>query len=323
MRSGLNLTTAMTRRGLIVGAVGVGAAVSIRWRAEAVRPSPLSEERDFPDRSFLISPAELRDLIANETPNLLDASVLRNHRERHIPGARHVWWQDIMERNDEFFGTVLKPDDDQSQGRRQSLLQRWHLASDVPTIVYDDSNGERASRVVWFLRFLGIEARLLDGGYRSWLAAGGDYGSSGPNSPDGAIATASPRQGFYLNVVQTANRIGQPGVRIVDLREVDEAREGESRGFSIPGAARFPRSLFLEGGGRLREPASLLALIEQEAVDLGDHLILIAPTGLEACLAWIGFRAMGAPLVTICDGGWQEWVTKPGVPLESVANIRP
>ncbi len=323
MRSDRPLTTAMTRRGLLVGAVGIGTAISIRWRAEAVRPTPIDTDRPFPDRSLLVSPTELSDLRSAGPINLLDASVLRNYRERHIPGARHVWWQDIMERNDEYFGTVLKPDDDQSQGRRQKVLQRWYLAANAPTVVYDDGTGERACRVVWFLRFLGIDARLLDGGYRAWLGAGGDHDSGGPQSAGGDIAIANPRQDYYLTVTQTGSRIGQPATRVVDLREVEEAREGPARGFSIPGAARFPRSLVLEPGGRLRDPRSLAALLEQEAIRLDDHLILIAPTGLEACLAWVAFRAMGAPVVSICDGGWQEWVTKPGVPLESVANIRP
>lgn len=81
----------------------------------------------------------------------------------------------------------------------------------------------------------------------------------------------------------------------------------------------MPRSLFQAPGGGIRDPESLAALLANAAINPGDQLILMGPTGMDARLPWVALRAMGAPTVAIADGGWQEWVTIPGVPLESLA----
>lgn len=312
----------VTRRGVVVAAVATGAAILLRSRPRDARPAALAADRTFPDSSCLTRSETLREVLANEqgAVNLLDASALANFRSRHIPGARHAWWQDTMELNSLFYGTVLKPDDDQTQGRRQRLLERWNIVGTLPTVVYDDSSGVSAARIAWFLRFLGVNATVLDGGLGAWLAAGGPTNGDQPEIRSGEIAPASPLQDYYLVVSQVADRLGDPNVQVVDLREIEERDSGRFQGFSIPSAALHPRSLLREEGVGIRSPQSMGASLANANVDLGRQLILMAPTGMEARPPWLALKAMGASRVVICDGGWQEWITKPGVPLQSLAD---
>lgn len=319
-RSLWNLNS-VTRRGVVVAAAATAAAILIRSKPASVSPRPLDANRSFPDPSFLIRPELLQDWIRAGTQhiNLLDASSLASFRNRHIPGAQGVWWQDTMELNASFYGMVLKPDNDETQGRRQQLLSHWGVQPDLPTIVYDDTDGQSACRLAWFLRFLGISAMVLDGGMAGWLAIGGTTTADATKLPAIPIASATPQPDYYFLAEQIASRVADGTWRVVDLREPDERTTGPWALFTIPGAAVMPRSLFMAPEGGIRDPESLAALLANAAINPDDPLILMGPTGMDARLPWIALRAMGASMVAIGDGGWQEWVTIPGVPLESLA----
>ncbi len=167
---------------------------------------------------------------------------------------------------------------------------------------------------------MGVAATVLDGGMSAWLAIDGPTTSDVFETLTGYVPTVAPQPDYYLVVEQVASRLSLPDTRVVDLREVNERRSGAFQGFTIPDAAVMPRSLFGSPEGWIRDPQSLAALLAQAAIDPQSHLILMAPTGMDARLPAIALAAMGATRVSICDGGWQEWVTIPGVPLESLAN---
>jgi thiosulfate/3-mercaptopyruvate sulfurtransferase len=187
-------------------------------------------------------------------------------------------------------------------------------------VVFDEYGGDHAARIAWFLHFLGISATVLDGGLGAWRAIGGTEDSGSWTPPSVPTLAVQPQEGFYLVAAQVASRLEAGAGRILDLREYQETTRGPLRGFTIPGAAVLPRSLFLEQG-RLRNPDSLDALIGGAVFAVNEPLILMAPNGMEARLPWIALRAMGATNVQIADGGWSEWLNEPGVPLQSLANV--
>ena len=102
----------ITRRGLLVGAGLVAAPFVIRSRPASVAPIALPADRTYPRGDLLISPKDLyQRIIVDRLPTrILDATDLATYRDRHIPGALHVWWQDTMELNATYYGMVLKPD---------------------------------------------------------------------------------------------------------------------------------------------------------------------------------------------------------------------
>ena len=72
----------------------------------------------------------------------------------------------------------------------------------------------------------------------------------------------------------------------------------------------------------LRPATELRQLFAQAGIDLSAQLMLIAPTGVEASLAWLALSLMGAATVTTSDGGWQEWAYQSGLPICTMANRR-
>ncbi len=54
----------------------------------------------------------------------------------------------------------------------QAAMRAAGVGRDRPVVVYDDGDGLPAARGWWMLRYHGHrDVRVLDGGYRAWLAA--------------------------------------------------------------------------------------------------------------------------------------------------------
>ena len=61
--------------------------------------------------------------------------------------------------------------------------------------------------------------------------------------------------------------------------------------------------------------AKRLNYFSDAGIDLTANLMLIGPIGLDAAVPWLAFSLLGADPVIIADGGWQEWVDQPELPL--------
>ena len=124
----------------------------------------LAQGSDFPlvvDLDWLKAEASAPDL------RLFDVSPLHVWRSGHIDTAAHAWWRDTVDPNYPVFGAVLTQGDEEAH--RQQVLDSLGLHVGDRVVVYDNENGFRAARLVWFLRFLGFEqAALLDGGFADW-----------------------------------------------------------------------------------------------------------------------------------------------------------
>lgn len=308
-RAGTTLST-VSRRGVLVGAAAIGAAVALRTRPASIAPRPVPVDRSYPNPEPLTSAVELESV----RPQLLDASPIAAYRDSHIPGARHVWWQDTMELNSPYYGTVLKPDDgERDQTRRQQLLSRWQLRDGEPIVVYDRGDGSNAARVAWFLRFLNIQASVLDGGYAGWLALETPELEDSIGNPEKAIAEARPQEGFYLSVRETAGLLGVPGGRVVDVRTEEERTSGAMAGRTAPGIAWLPRNELVGASGLILPASELNQLLTLADLDMAASLIVTGDTGLDTALPWLALTLMDAR-VTICDGGWQQWADLPELP---------
>jgi thiosulfate/3-mercaptopyruvate sulfurtransferase len=309
----------VTRRGLLVGAGLIAAPFFVRSRPASVEPVSVPPDRSYPRDDLLISPQALFQQITvdRQAIRLLDATTLATYRQQHIPGAVHVWWQDTMELNSPFYGKVLKPDDgDADQGRRVRLLERLGIDPDMPVVVYGDATNMPPARVCWFLRFLGISASVLDGGRAGWLGIDGPLTEHAVHPTEPSLQTIVPRQGFYLSVREVAERMTAPRTQLIDVREPGEREQGPFRDQAIPGAVTFPRSALTTGDGLILPPAELNQIVRMAGIDLSSDLMLIGPTGLDSSIPWLALSLLGADPVTIADGGWQEWISLPGLPLE-------
>lgn len=75
-----------------------------------------------------------------------------------------------------------------------AAMRRAGVRGDQPVVVYDAADSTAAARAWWLLRYFGHPSvRVLDGGFRAWMAAGLPVAVSGPAAP--ADASAHVRRG--------------------------------------------------------------------------------------------------------------------------------
>jgi thiosulfate/3-mercaptopyruvate sulfurtransferase len=308
----------ITRRGLLVGAGLAAAPFIVRSRPATIHPVPVPDDRIYPRTDLLVHPRALyQAIVVDRRPvKLLDTASLATFRDGHIPGAAHVWWQDTMELNSPYYGSVLKPDDDKgNQGRRVRFLERLGLNNGDMVVVYGERELESAARVCWFLRFLGYQASVLDGGLAGWLGIDAELSSADQDVAESANPPVNPTRDYYLFAGEAIPLLGGSDSQLIDLRDPVETESGPSAGLAIPGAIPFSRSALLSADGLLLDPNNLRQLTVDAGIDLARRLFLIAPTGLDTATAWLALSLLGAEIVTIIDGGWRQWLDAPGAPV--------
>jgi thiosulfate/3-mercaptopyruvate sulfurtransferase len=270
---------------------------------------------------YLVTPEWLAERLGRQEPSIqvIDASDVRQYRSAHIPGAIHSWWLETVERDYPHFGTVLnqKSVDGQfdDQGKRRAWLARHGIREDVQVVVYDRNGGDRAARIVWFLRFLGLErASALDSGFDGWqsrsLATTDVVTTAQMRDYPGSIA---PMDGFYLATSQLAGVLETGGISLVDVRtdaERLDTVDGRYTVGSIPGSIRLPRD---QPWLSITDPESAFdpvrAIAELDALGLGgeQRIVLYGRFGTDANRVWLVMKACGLSSVEIYDRGWVEW----------------
>ena len=96
----------------------------------------------------------------------------------HLPGARFLDLESVLTgpTTDPTLGRHPVPDLDQLGVGLGAL----GIDPARPVVVYDEPGSFAAGRAWWVLRWAGLDAVVLDGGIRAWVAAGNllDYGAS-------------------------------------------------------------------------------------------------------------------------------------------------
>lgn len=193
---------------------------------------------------------------------------------------------------------------------------RWGLRRGDAVVVYDDNDSVAAARAWWVLRRFGVNVRVLDGGFRAWVAAGGRLEPS-----DRAVA----RGERIITVAETAQdasiddaaRAPSRGV-LVDVRAPQHYR-GQASGADpavghIPGAINIPTVTHIDPSGRLRSPAEIAATLSSWGITSGTDVVLYCSSGNASAHSALAFEQAGVR-ARVFTGGWSEWSRSAGRPV--------
>lgn len=194
-------------------------------------------------------------------------------------------------------------------------LGQLGIDPDRPIVVYDEPGSYAAGRAWWVLRWAGLDARVLDGGVRAWLAAGRALETDEPEVVPVAPLTLPTGHLPTLHAAEVADFDGL----LVDVRAPERFRGDveplDPRAGHIPGAVNRPVINFWDADGllppaeqvqamfpelddgpvaglRQAEPASPVAVYCGSGVSATQVILALASLGIDAALyppSWSGW----------------------------------
>jgi thiosulfate/3-mercaptopyruvate sulfurtransferase len=234
--------------------------------------------------------------------------------QAHVPGATFVDWEhDFVAAEDPVPVQVAAAEE---FARRAGELG----VRDADLVVtYDDYYGIFAARVAWAFRLYGAEARVLDGGWATWVEEGRPVGSGEPRSTE-ARFTARPRPRLR-RTLEEVERARQDGAALVDARprHLFLGHAGTANTGHIPGARCLPYQELVDGAtGLWAAPEAVARLARDAGIDPDrppSELIATCGSGVSATVALMALERIGIHCDGVYDGSFNEWSSEAGRPV--------
>ena len=280
---------------------------------------------------LLVSPAALAgELAAGPGPVLLDARWrlggppgIDSYHQGHLPGAVFVDLDRDLSAPPGPAGRHPLPD----PADFQAAMRAAGVSQDRPVVVYDDRDATAAARGWWLLRYHGHQhARVLDGGYQAWLAAGLPVTTADPAVKPGDF-TARPGHMPVLDAA-AAGSMARTGL-LLDARAGERYR-GEQEHVDpvaghIPGSVSAPTADNVNPDGTFRSAAELAArfAVLAKPPDPGGTARPPRPpgdwgaycgSGVTAAHEVLALALAGIP-AALYVGSWSNWIADPARPI--------
>ena len=275
--------------------------------APTITVTPIPADQ-YPRPELLADTGWLAERLADRNVRVVDLSPLADYERGHIPGAVHVWWQDLVEINNLTYGMLADP------ARRKRVLEQAGIEYQMSVVAYDNAGGRYAARFLWVLEYTNYASgRLLNGGYAQWRAEGRATTRDVPNWGESRLPDNVPtNEGALYNGEDLLGRLGQQGFAVIDTRTLSEGQAtwgGQLRFGRIPGARSIPwdRNLAQKGTAIVREPPDLLRVYESQELNRDQEIIVYGLTGVDSAHTFWMLRVLGFDKAKLYDGAWAEW----------------
>jgi thiosulfate/3-mercaptopyruvate sulfurtransferase len=248
-------------------------------------------------------------------PKMGDSS----YRAGHIPGAREL---DVMSivgpggPGDKLSTVLLSPDS------LRHVFENLGLKDDTHVVLYAASQSVTAvARTFLTLEYLGYRDRIhvLDGGYGSWLKAGGAVETK--TQPHARTTLhLTPQNGVVVSGSWVHDHMNDPNISLVDARAPvffngttlghKAARTGH-----IPGAHNvFFATLVDSTTYMYTTPEQARATFAAAGVALNKPVVVYCHVGFTASADYLQLRRLGVP-VSLYEGSFEDWSGNESYPV--------
>jgi thiosulfate/3-mercaptopyruvate sulfurtransferase len=196
-------------------------------------------------------------------------------------------------------------------------MRRAGVSADRAVVVYDDADGTVAARAWWLLRYFGNrDCQVLDGGFRAWMAAGGQVATGDSAAPGGGDFTARPGHMPVLDADAAAS-LARRGY-LLDARARERYR-GEQEPIDpvaghIPGAVSAPTTANVSADGRFLPAAGLRARFATLGAVSAGMVGVYCGSGVTAAHEVLALELAGIR-ASLYVGSWSNWVADPARPV--------
>lgn len=234
----------------------------------------------------------------------------------HIPGADFLDLQgEFSDASSQHF--FMMPD----VAQLEAAFGRHGLDGSKSVVLYSIGTMMWATRFWWMLRSLGVEARVLDGGFDKWKEEGRPVETGAPRSYPTTTFRATPRAGCFVDKNVVKARIGDPATVIVNAlglqfhRGLEPSRYG--RPGRVPGSVNVPAATLVNPDKTLKTLADAEARFTAAGVTRGKNVILYCGGGISATIDLLLLTQLGYDKLTLYDASMGEWARDPALPIET------
>lgn len=259
---------------------------------------------------LIVEPADLAAGKVRRDSIVLDVRPRRSYEVGHVPGA--VWvdlpaWNKAVQAGEAGEKWVER-------------IGKLGIDGKRPVIVYDDNRSLDASRAWWILKHRGVrDVRLLNGGWKGWLAAGGKSSREEP-----AVTVATPELKHEPGRLATGEQLleelkkGKAG-QILDSRSKAEhcgEKKTAKRSGTIPEARHLEWSDTIDPRtGKFRTAPELARLFRDAGIDLDRPATTFCQSGGRASVLAFVVELMGGKPARNYYRSWSEWGNRTDTPI--------
>ncbi|WP_448041820.1 sulfurtransferase [Bradyrhizobium liaoningense] len=234
----------------------------------------------------------------------------------HIPGA------DFLDLQGEFSDAsaqhfFMMPD----VAQLEAAFGRHGLDAGKTIVLYSIGTMMWATRFWWMLRSLGVDARVLDGGFDKWKEEGRPVEAGPPKGYPATTFRATPRAGCFVDKTTVLARIGDPATVIVNALGPQFHRGLEPSRYGRPG--RVPGSVNVSAATLVNADKTLTSLADAEAkfvaqgVTRDKAVICYCGGGISATIDLFLLTQLGCDKLMLYDASMGEWARDPALPIET------
>jgi len=220
---------------------------------------------------------------------LIDVRREEDYNQGHIPNAVNLPLASLLSGN--------------SPESAVKLFEELGIADDTKVVVYDDTFGALASRVVWTLQYIGHKnVALLEVTYSQWKDLGFKTSTEKPD-----IKPAKHSLHLKPSIMATAeyleNAKEKKNVVLIDNRERLNFLEQH-----IPGSINIPYRTLATDGKILRTKESMKNLLKNRGIPEDAEIITYCGSvGTLSGLAYYALKSIGVPNVKLYVNSFKEW----------------
>ncbi|MFL6431660.1 MAG: sulfurtransferase [Nitrososphaeraceae archaeon] len=240
--------------------------------------------------SIICDADTLRTLIRKKIVRVVDVRKAEDYQREHIPTAVSLPLAQLLAK-DTPSGVV-------------EVLESLGISDKMPVVVYDDTFGALAARVVWTFQYVGHDnTALLEMTFSQWKNSGLEIEKK---------MNTFPKTQHSLNVnydihadasyVEIAKE--QPNKILIDSRErLNFLTE------HIPGAKNIPYTMIgLANGSILRDPKEIKRLIDNRGISADSEVITYCGSaGTLSGLTYYALKLAGIKNVKLYSKSFREW----------------